>query len=99
MRDVSSSETITGNFTMMFLSFERFQLNKPKRPPLVQAALVRAFNGVETMKHSINIIIPTIVLGVTLLGLTVLWRGGLVDIQLRPGTTIKVIGPEKGKVQ
>ena len=51
------------------------------------------------MKHSINIIIPTIVLGVTLLGLTVLWRGGLGDIQLRPGTTIKVIGPEKGKVQ
>ncbi|MGD1853994.1 MAG: hypothetical protein ACFB2W_07050 [Leptolyngbyaceae cyanobacterium] len=51
------------------------------------------------MKHSINIIIPTIVLGVTLLGLAVLWQGGLVDIQLSPDTTIKVIGPEKGVTQ
>lgn len=50
------------------------------------------------MKHSYMIIL-TIVLGVTLLGLTVLWRGGLVDIQLRPGTTIKVIGPNQEGVQ
>ena len=65
-----------------------------------EAASVSAFNGVETMKlHSINIIIPTIVLGVTLLGLAVVKYGGLVDIQLRPGTTIKVIGPETEEVQ
>ena len=71
---------------------------KNKRPPLAQADSVRAFNGVEAMKHS-YMIIPTIVLGVTLLGLAVLWRGGLVDSQLRPGTTIKVVGPEKEGVQ
>lgn len=50
------------------------------------------------MKHSINILIPTIVLGVTLLGLAVILHGGLVDIQISPGTTIKVVGPEKMEV-
>ena len=50
------------------------------------------------MKHSINIIIPTIVFGITLLGLAVILHGSLVDIQLRPGTTIKVVGPEREKV-
>lgn len=50
------------------------------------------------MKHSYMIILA-IVLGVTLLGFSALWQGGLVDIQLRPGTTIKVIGTEKGEVQ
>ena len=36
----------------------------------------------------------TAILGVTILGLTAILHGGFVDIQLSPGTTIKVIGPE-----
>ena len=51
------------------------------------------------MKHSITIIVPTIVLGVTLLGLSVVLFGGLVDIQLGPDTKIKVVGPEKEETQ
>ena len=38
-------------------------------------------------------------MGVTLLGLAAILFGGLVDIQLSPDTTIKVLGPEKGKTQ
>lgn len=65
-----------------------------------EVASVRAFNGVETMKHS-YMIIPTIVLGVTLLGLAVLWRGGSFVIRSSsPDSSyeIQIIGPEKEEV-
>ena len=89
MRDVSSSETITGNFTMMFLSFERFQLNKPKRPPLVQAASVRAFNGVETMKlHYLNILVPFCIVGIVALGIVALERDGFILFRFGEGEMV-----------
>ncbi|ESA38502.1 hypothetical protein N836_31675 [Leptolyngbya sp. Heron Island J] len=69
----------------------------------MQAASVRAFNGEQAMKlHSINIIIPTIVFGVTLLGLAVLWRGGSFAIRSSsPDSSheIEIIGPEKEVTQ
>lgn len=42
------------------------------------------------MLRTTNILIPSIVFGVVLLGLAVIFNGGLVNIQLGPDTNIRV---------
>lgn len=54
------------------------------------------------MKHPINITVRSIVLGITLLGLAVLWRGGSFVIRSNsPDSSheIEISGPEKEVTQ